>query len=448
MNSVFKMSYIYLFPILIALSGCLPVIKKEVIVAKPVELEQPPPVPLLPLETLQIRMDSLKNISQSSDLRDEERMLAHELLSDYEKAHNAAGSADCQKTIDVLFRSLEKHYQRLVSEGKKEDDLRYSNVLKEYTTREKDIIDKYLSEDYEGAIAKCRELENAFGSDSLTPEIGLIFSSSLAKSGLTRDAVETGEKVIRGLEGKPDIIHLRANVIEWLLDLGNRQKAVGVYEKLVDSLDERTSIYTKIKQKIEQEEDVSSPFEKDSQDEGIPEAHAAEDWHVEVNRMVKRGAYDEAKLSLLKRRLRTDDPSELELIEKALKDVEKAEQNKDTVSEETAKMELAIRLIEEENYEEAISRLDEFSFDQESPSEEIKRLRALAVEKQINSERNRAAKIFLDAKRSDDPMKKRGLLESSRDILKGLIYKYPKSNMIEKLQNNLNMVTKELNDLN
>ena len=43
------------------------------------------------------------------------------------------------------------------------------------------------------------------------------------------------------LEGRPDLIHLRADMVEWQLDMGNREKATEIYEKLVDNLDERAA---------------------------------------------------------------------------------------------------------------------------------------------------------------------------------------------------------------
>ena len=202
------------------------------------------------------------------------------------------------------------------------------------------------------------------------------------------------------------------------------------------------------------EEGVSHPLEKNTDVENITpeslepsEAHAMEKkWGKQVNALVKNGAFDDAKLLLLKTRLRTEDPYELELIDKTLKNVEQAEENKDNMTSETAVMEQTIRLIEEENYEEAISKLDEYSLNQAVPTEEMTRLRDLAVEKLINRDRNKAAKIFLAAKKNNDPFKKKELLESSRDILKALIDRYPESNLIDKLQNNLNMVKKELDN--
>ena len=79
---------------------------------------------------------------------------------------------------------------------------------------------------------------------------------------------------------------------------------------------------------------------------------------------------------------------------------------------------------------------------------DIKKIKDLAIDRLINRERNRAAKIFLMAKKAEDPEKRKELLLSSYDILIILIERYPSSSLINKLNDHLQKVRDELDRLN
>jgi outer membrane protein assembly factor BamD (BamD/ComL family) len=103
-------------------------------------------------------------------------------------------------------------------------------------------------------------------------------------------------------------------------------------------------------------------------------------------------------------------------------------------------LKLVLGLIRSEKYEEALAKLDQLP-----PTDpEVKELKAMAVEKIINRERNKAAKLFLTARSTKDPAKKEELLNSSYAVLKAVAEKYPTSPLIPKVQDHMNQVTKEL----
>ena len=140
--------------------------------------------------------------------------------------------------------------------------------------------------------------------------------------------------------------------------------------------------------------------------------------------------------------------SEIETIDQALKTVDLAEERyqKDRnskLSHEEETLEATRKLIEEENFEQAIAKLEELR-DNQDINVETRELKDLTIEKFINRERNKAAKIFLMAKRTTDPAKKAELLLSSYKILKALIKKYPSSNLIQKLNDHSKKVREEL----
>ena len=143
--------------------------------------------------------------------------------------------------------------------------------------------------------------------------------------------------------------------------------------------------------------------------------------------------------------------TELETIDQAFKTIQVAEERYQkrkitsvTHGEDTLK--LAAKLIEEEKFEEAISKLEELKENQEF-AHETEEIKELAIEKLINRERNRAAKIFLLAKKTNDPAKRKELLVSSHTILKVLIKEYPSSSLIDRLNRHIKSVENELNKM-
>jgi outer membrane protein assembly factor BamD (BamD/ComL family) len=176
----------------------------------------------------------------------------------------------------------------------------------------------------------------------------------------------------------------------------------------------------------------------------------------------QKGDFGRAKFILFQQRIRFDEGPEAEMIDQALKSVEMAEekaqqQGKTEVAakepssvdlqkelqreaEKQDSLKVALNLIRSEKYEEAILKLDELP-----PSDPaVKELKNMAVEKIINRERNKAAKLFLTARNTKDPVKKEELLNSSYNILKAVADKYPSSPLIPKVQDHMNQVTKEL----
>lgn len=104
----------------------------------------------------------------------------------------------------------------------------------------------------------------------------------------------------------------------------------------------------------------------------------------------------------------------------------------------------AKRLIEQENFEQALAILKESKIE---GNERIEELKKKAVEGIINRERNRAARLFLKAKESKDLEKKREYLETAFRILQALVVQYPASPLIDRIKENLNKVSEELKTL-
>lgn len=442
--------------VLIALTlGCLPETKKvEVGPARVVT--QPPP---LSIETLDKKIAFLTNMMDGQELDDQDKAVASDLLATYKTIRadlqNQSSEYDEGKIIQLLFANLGRlegeYFLREKFEGPD-----YSKALSSFSEKRKKVLEKYLARDYQGVINDCVDLEATFGPDSLTPEIGLLFAVALARKGMLSEAIIISEKIIHELEGKPDLIHLRANIIEWQLDLGNREKALQIYEKMMDDLDEREELLAKSKQMVMEERRMVSRKK-------VPSAAYAgglrqfdtidstEKLLKAVDELVQKHEFSEAKLLLVKHRIRAEEGPELQIIDQALKTVDLAEQRylqekSAEIAYEKETLRLARKLIEEENFEEALRTIETLK-GKPDMSPEVQALKRAATEKLVKRERNKAAKYFLMARKTADPTKKEELLLSSYDILKALIIHYPSSPMIEKLNDNLRTVREELNKL-
>ena len=441
--------------LIVVAAGCLPETKKVEIGPKTV-VKPPPP---LSAETLDKKIAHLTTKLDEQELDREDKAVASDLLATYKSIRSylqdQSSEYDERKIIQLLFENLgrleQEYFLRERIEGPS-----YSKALSSFSEKRKKIVDEYLAGDYQGVINDCVDLEATFGPDSLTPEIGLLFAVALARKGMLSEAIIISEKIIHELEGKPDLIHLRASIIEWQLDLGNREKALQIYEKMMDDLDEREELLAKSKLMVMEERRGASPKE-------VPvtafagglrqftKLGSTDELLKAVDELIQKHEFGEAKLLLVKHRIRTEEGPELEIIDQALKTVDLAEER--YLQEKSAKLsyeketlKLARKLIEEENFEEALTKIETLR-DAQNMTPEMNELKRVATERLIKRERNKAAKYFLMARKTADPAKKEELLLSSYDILKALIERYPSSPMIEKLNDNLRTVREQLTKL-
>ncbi|OQX64163.1 MAG: hypothetical protein B5M55_06455 [Desulfococcus sp. 4484_242] len=162
-------------------------------------------------------------------------------------------------------------------------------------------------------------------------------------------------------------------------------------------------------------------------------------------------AYDKARLLILRERIRRGEGPANEALDRELERIAEHEAafqaRKEMKGHDVTKTRDAAReMIEAEKYEAAIQTIEEAD-DSSGLDPELRALRERAVESLINRERNRAAELFLEAKKADDPSKKKELLDSAYHILKGLIDKYPLSPLNRKLKSHMAVVQQELDHL-
>ena len=445
--------------------GCIPVPERRVVVTPEPSVV---PAPLFPADLLEEKIGFLSKILEKEDLTEKDREIASSLLDTYKSVKSiSAGSfkeAEYQKVVHALLNNLNvldeiyfsKHEERAKD---------YSRSISLFATKRKEIQEAYALGDSKGVINHCLELKAVLGSDALTAEISLMFALSLAKVGMLTEAKSIIEGIVPELDTSPDLNCLRASIAELQLRFGEREKAIQVYKKLTDTLHEQEVVLQTLNKKIlrvtveDQEIEASTPFRA-----GL-EAHAqAQSDHelttqpegntdqilYEVEQLVRERKFGEAWDLLVLKKGTVSSEAGLKIIDQALKRLERAqeeylEETISMISEKKEAVQMARRFLDEEKYEQAISSLDALSEREES--HEIKELREQAVESLINRERNRAAKIFLTARRTQDPEKKEEYLRSSFNILKTLIEKYPSSPLINKVKSHLEKVEEELEKL-
>lgn len=445
--------------------GCVPVPQRRVVVApEPSSV----PAPLFPAGLLEEKISFLSNILEKEDLTEKDRGIASSLLDTYKSVKNiSAGSfkeAEYQKVVHALLNNLNV-LDEIYFSKQEERAKDYSRSITLFVAKTKEVQEAYVLGDSKGVINHCLELKAVLGPDALTAEISLMFALSLAKVGMLTEAKSIIEGIVPELDTSPDLNSLQASIAELQLRLGEREKAIQVYKKLTDTFHKQEVVLQDLNKMIsktpveEREIDAPLPFRAGLKDHAQvqsddelttqPEGNADQILY-EVEQLIRDRKFGEAWDLLVLKRGAVSSETGLKIIDQALKRLERAqeeylEETISMISEKKEAVQMARQFLDEEKYEQAISSLDTLSEREES--HEIKELREQAVESLINRERNRAAKIFLTARRTQDPEKKEEYLRSSYDILKALIDKYPSSLLIKKVKSHLEKVEEELEKL-
>ena len=406
-------------------------------------------------DSLETKISFFTRIVEKNNLSKEDRLLASDLLSTYQQLERLSDSnfegTNSVRVIHDLFKQLSAVDERYFAQSK--DCLSdKSQAISLFSEKKDNILGAYLSGDFSGVIERCIELKNVFGPDSITPDVGLLFALSLARKEMLNEAIDIGENITRKLEASPDHLKLSLRMAEWYLLTGQRKNAIRIYEKLTDTLDENEIIFQDLKRKIDSSEYKSLeaghriPIEIQPNRMEVDMNHLLE----EIGKLLEENRFGEARELLIPIRRRTLTTSEMEIVGQATKKLEQAEEDyleeKISVISMKRDIEHARKLLEEERYEEVISRLEAMESEHEG-SREITELKQFATEKLINRERNRAATIFLAAKKTGDAEKKQAYLNEALEILKSLISKYPSTSLNDKLISNIRTVEEEIGRL-
>lgn len=437
--------------------------------------QQPGPAPSLekrvmsPVDhtLIEERINRIKQALERRDLTASERTVLYSLLEAYQAMENLPGPSREREyyrdTIRRLFHVLSSSEDLYLSlrpqVGTKE-----GSAISVFERKTSEILNSYLSGNYKSVIDQCIQLKETFGPDALTPEVGLLFALSLARQGMVKDAIAIGEQIANRLQARPDVVVLRAQLARWNLQMGDREAAIRNYEKLADLLDERQRLKTEIGLALgpiptgETKEVAASPPHVSQPPEaftvGVTEASATlslDEFLAKIKALVDEKKFEHARDLIKKRRHQTTSREELERLSEAIKEVDKQEdlflqERISVLSEQSQVLRQAEKLIEKEKYDQALSKLDLISGEL-AHNMEVSRLKQAAISGIINRDRNRAARLFLAAKQTTDPVKKERYLRACLEILKTLVEEYPSSPLISKIKDHIQKVTEELERL-
>jgi hypothetical protein len=419
-------------------AACIPATRTETVVRP----EGPPHERTAAASALNERIVALSDLIEKEALSDRDRDLALALLAAYQALRDALRHPLSESEKEALVNQL---YEKLSTID--ENAFAAAPSLQHVNREREKILQYYLSGDHGSVIQACLDLEERFGAEALSPEIGLVFALSLGKKGLYRDALRVGEQIKVELEENPDLVYLQAQMIEWYLALGQRAEAFETYEGLQDRLDERTGLLKKAEQSL-RSKTAYQPGTSEGPVAFGAEPESLDSTLAEVDALIQEHRFDQAKFLLLRQRIRIQEGADIKRIDKAMKSVEQAEERfhqeeAAALARRQKALERANRMMEQEKFDEVIEQIE--TLEQEGMmGTEADALRNQAIEKLVNRERNRAAKLFLMAKQAKEPSEKEALLLSSLNILKTLLDKYPSSSYNEKINRHIVIIEEEL----
>lgn len=452
-------AFLLVFLVLPWLSGCLQ--SSRDVVVGPKALPSPATAPL-PDRRLEAKIANLEALLEGKALAAEDRELASNLLAAYETLRSAprdaSGTYDYPRITRLLFENLSRLEERYFSEQRGATAPPAAGDFHAFALKRNKIVEDYLYGDYQSVINGCLEVESSFGAEALTPDLSTVLALSLAEKGLVDEALSIAEVLVHRMKGRPGLLALETRIIQWQIDQGKREKALKAYDRVSEELDDIQARLERLQTSLAQEglpPSTPSPpsFPGPAAAETTPgTAESIEEILAQADALAARQEFQKAKLLLIRHRLRAEAGPEAEQIDQALRKIESLQgpsREGGTTPEaprEREALTLARRLIQDEKYEEALTRLEEI----EGPGAvdaEVEELKTLALERLVHRERNKAAEYFLLARNTQDPQKKKELLLSSYKKLKVLVDKYPTSSLVEKINDHIRKVREALAEL-
>lgn len=408
------MRILYLAMALSALIGCAP----SSTIQKAQDL--PPPSPsimpqIVSRDTLTNRIISLNSLLGNNNISIDNKGIILSVKQTYEMMRNAMDDSGTDQpppeAIRDFISGLEKANDSLLSSKTLLQHER-EELIRKLNKSIKDIVAIYRKGDTKAVIAACDAFQTEYGPDAFTIELTAALASSLAKEGRIQEAISLAEAAAPAIREGSESCDLPEKLSHWKAEFHKKQE-----------------------------------IQVDNKEKGrLAEILA------QADSLAKSGEFDRAKELLTAGRAEFNDEPSFFQIDKALEKVEGqreglVEERIAVISKRGEIVAEAKDLISREMPEEALARLKPLDFGDAEPDSEVKALRAEAIEQIISRERNRAARLFLQARNTKDTTSKDQLLRSSYEALKALVERYPDSPSFKKIMENMQTVEKELSAL-
>lgn len=450
----------------ISVLGCAPGLPVRPKVAPP-----PRPVPeasdyRTPIDPVDVerRIQRLETILAEKELLDEDRRLeATALLGDYLnilRELRAPGAVPGDTSVAAILFERLGSIESGFFEPERDPAPPPAPMVSLTATKEKRIRDAYDSGDYRAVIQACMDHESAYGPESLSPGTELLFAMALAESGRAREAIKVGERVLSALDGRPDLLQLRSSMVVWYQEQGNLLRAKDHYEKLLDEMRERRAFLDLAERRMEPSLAHTFPQRLP---EPPPEITAERveisgplaDTLNRVETLMESKSFDQARLLLVRQRIRYPEGKETAAIDRAMDRIDRVEAGAyrpttepyvQPMPDETLDQALdqAREFIDAEDYEKALSRLDELRGFPDEKDPRVSTLRKRAETELVRSGREKAARLFLTARNTQNPKEKENHLRASHGLLSDLLERFPESSMAPTIRSNLLRVEEEM----
>lgn len=406
------------------------------------------------------RIDYLKSIIDDEDrVPDAEHStLARALLKDYrrilEQLRSPASSPGEPSTEEILFERLGIIEARFFEAGPLKTTALLPMVVVSVQKEER-VFDAYGSGDYAGVIRVCRDLENTYGPEVLSPEASVLLAVSLAETGKTREAVRLGERLLPELKDRPGLFNLRGRMVDWHLRQGNSMRAREHYHQLLDDMQKRGVILETAARALEPAAASISPDLRDqTPTEKLGDEYSGPfgDLLHRVDTLIQARAFDQARLLLVRQRIRYPEGAETAAIDQAMDRVDRAEAVHQTRTPDwpplqpqvSEALEEAEGLMEAEEYESALAGLEVLQDSLHEADPRVENLRQKAESELVRSNRERAAKLFLMARNARNTEEKADHLRASQGLLRKLLDRFPDSALAPTIRSNLDTVEEEM----
>lgn len=439
--------------------GCAPP-KKTVMVVPPPEIDRKA-APVTGLkEDVQTKAAALERLLREESMSEPDREAISGLASAYraltDMAARGCANPDFSKSLTALVSALNRVESKAVSRGTPQAP-DPASVMNLHAVKEREILEAFAAGDHRKVITQCEDLKAHFGPDGFTPDLGVAFAVSLAQAGRLREAILVAETILRDLEPRPGAVTFGADLTQWHLMAGEKERAVRAYQRIVDIHEEQGSLLQSLGEKIAVNAEVASGPQIPIARPARPEKPREDVRWLPLDQLLQKieflkgeKRFDEARSLLLMRQEEAMPGPELDAIQDALKVLEEAErahleERLASVSKKAQGLKDARRLIDEERYEEALSALETLeSVADDGGGPDVRELKEKALEGVIDRERNRAARLFLAARQATDRAKKEEYLRASYEVLQSLVDKYPTSPLINKVRAHRDRVREEL----
>ena len=279
-------------------------------------------------------------------------------------------------------------------------------------------MERYCSQrEYRRLMESYEMIKDTYGDTLIPLTIKSCYANALFHSNRTEEAIKVVEEVI---DNEPlNTIDMRYDLVDWYLEKKDLNKALENFEELSFEVDRGIDTFLMAEKRV-------TPLTHDKLSETTKKLSVndfrIDDKRRDEDRETKNKSNEDIKNSIEALRLEEDKAREKNEEEMFLR---------------------ANRLIENEKYEEAIIEFNRLRQSKKYGKKSHEKIQ-IAIDEFVKKKRKEASELFLMAKKKDDPIEKKELLQRSLKLLEDVRERYPSSSYSGKIIMNIETIKKEM----